>query len=85
MQSLTTKFIPCTNTKGSRIQVKASRGTKYYSYNHALNAEQNHYQAAIQCAKDWDWVKDGDQIVFGGYDKGYHAVIVAGYNSVIIT
>lgn len=84
MQSLTTKFLGATNTKGSRIQVKAERGTKYYSYNHVLNSEQNHMQAALACAKEWEWVKEGDKLVFGGYDKGYHAVIVCDYATLTV-
>ena len=45
MQAITTKFVPATNTKGSRVQVKSWMGTTYFNWDHALNSDQNHIGA----------------------------------------
>ena len=53
-QSITTKFIPCTNTKPSRIKATCERGSIIVSYEHALNADENHINACKQLLAKFD-------------------------------
>ena len=73
MQTISTRYCGCTNTKGSRIVAKASGGKKItLSYNHALNSEGNHMAAAHELMKRLGWsgrmiggdTKDGMSFVF---------------------
>ena len=68
MQAIITKYIPCTNTKGSRIQAKCEAKTIYFSYDHALNAEGNHIAAAKELIKKLGW---NGEWVNGGTATGY--------------
>lgn len=45
MQAITTKFLPCTNYKGSRVKASCERGSLTISWDHGLNAEDNHIKA----------------------------------------
>lgn len=54
-QAIETKFHGPTNSSGSRIVAKAWAGSKKVHYNHALNADQNHLQAAKALADKMDW------------------------------
>lgn len=45
-RAIITKYMPATNNKGSRIQVKSWLGTKYYPYEHA--AQNAHAHACVQ-------------------------------------
>ena len=68
MQAIITKYIPCTNTRGSRIQAKCEAKTIYFSYDHSLNVENNHIAAAKELIKKLDW---GGEWVSGGTATGY--------------
>lgn len=46
MQTITTKFIGPTNTKGSRVKATCWLGSVTVGWDHALNTEQNHEEAA---------------------------------------
>lgn len=48
MQTITTAFAGPTNTKGSRVMVKSWLKNKAFSWDHALNSEENHKAAAQQ-------------------------------------
>lgn len=52
---LTTYFGPG-NTRGSRVQAKADAGTRYYGWDYAANAEDNHRAAALAFAADMGWI-----------------------------
>jgi hypothetical protein len=54
-QAIETKFYGPTNSSGSRIVAKAWAGSKKTHYNHALNADQNHLQAAKALADKMGW------------------------------
>lgn len=54
-QAIETKFYGPTNSSGSRIVAKAWAGSVKVHYNHALNADQNHLQAAKALADKMDW------------------------------
>ena len=64
MQTITTKYLAATNTRGSRI--KATQSNDFYSetykpqsitmsYDYALNADQNHAKAAQLLATKLGW------------------------------
>lgn len=64
-QAITTKFIPATNTLGSRIKATASGGTSVtLGYEHALSSTQNHLEAAKTLADRMGWA---GQWHSGGY------------------
>lgn len=46
MQAITTKYIPCTNTKGSRIKATCERGSITIPHPHELSGEAAH-EAAV--------------------------------------
>ena len=48
MQAITTTYAGPTNTKGSRVMVKSWLKNKAFSWDHALNSEENHRAAAQQ-------------------------------------
>jgi hypothetical protein len=54
-QAITTKFIPVTNTKGSRVSAKCEAGRIILSWDHALNSEDNHKAAAMALIKKLGW------------------------------
>jgi hypothetical protein len=54
-QAIETKFHGPTNSSGSRISAKAWVGSKRVHYNHALNADQNHLEAAKALAEKMEW------------------------------
>ena len=68
MQAIITKYIPCTNTRGSRIQAKCEAKTIYFSYDHSLSVENNHIAAAKELIKKLNW---GGEWVNGGTATGY--------------
>lgn len=47
MQAIITKFLPATNTKGSRYKASAQWGSLIVSADHELNPEQNHLAACL--------------------------------------
>lgn len=59
-QAIQTKYVNPTCTKGARIQAKAYAGSKFYSWDHSLNIDENHYCAALKFAqlKGWSNAKD---------------------------
>jgi hypothetical protein len=46
MQAITTKYLPVTNFKPSRIKAKCERGSIIVSFDHGLNIAENHKAAA---------------------------------------
>ena len=73
MQTITTKFIGPTNTKGSRIMVKSWLKNKSFGWDHALNSEANHKAAAQQLVD----VLNADR-VSKGYGDFQWTIIAAG-------
>jgi hypothetical protein len=54
-QAIETKFLPPTNHRGARIRVRAQAGFREYPWNHALDSEANHLEAAKRFAKEKGW------------------------------
>ena len=73
MQSITTKYSPATNTRGSRIIATSTDGIRVMaSYSYDLNGAAVHWEAANKLAKKLGWkgtmqagaVKNGYVFVF---------------------
>lgn len=77
-QAIETRYLGPTNTRGSRISVRAQVGRKIYSWKHNLNVQQNHLFAAQQFAKEHGWLCRGTKLVGGELAdaRGFAFVIV---------
>ncbi len=65
MKAITTKYAGATNTRGSRIIVKAEGGpSKSYAWDNALNIDENHIQAAKQYRDAWNWTGEMVRVSF---------------------
>lgn len=77
-QAIVTKYIPATNTKGSRVKATSWAGSVTVNYEHGLNADQNHLAAAKSLAEKFGWKGS-----FVGGDnpdaRGYTFVLVQDY------
>jgi hypothetical protein len=75
MIAIFTKYIPCTNTRGSRIKAYTDNGEHSFSvtipYPHEHSYELCHFQAvkALVEKHGLDW--DLSNMRHGGYSKGY--------------
>jgi hypothetical protein len=67
MQAITTKFLPPTNVRGSRVKATAQAGSVTLHWDHALNPEGNHRAAAMAFVRKFKW--DGEWIG-GGLHNG---------------
>lgn len=75
MKTISTKFLPATNYRGSRIKAADGDNSITLSYDHAANAEANHAAAALALCRKLNWegamqggsTKDG--MVFCFLDK----------------
>lgn len=54
-QAIVTKYHGPTNLRGSRIVARSQAGAKIVSYDHSLNAEDNHKAAAKALATKLGW------------------------------
>ena len=54
-QAIETKYYGPTNHRGSRIRAAAQCGKVWVSYDHGLNAQQNHAAAAKAFLLKWAW------------------------------
>jgi len=74
-QAITTKFIPPTGTKGSRIYASAAAGTGYFGWDHSQDAHENHLRAATRLANRLNWL-DTDRLVGGVLKDGRHCWVL---------
>ena len=75
MQAIVTEYRGPTNTRGSRIIVRAEAGRMTIPWDHALNPDENHRRAVETFARNWSW--DG-RWVCGHVWRGVVAVCVGG-------
>ena len=54
-QAITTKYLPATNMRGSRIKASAAAGSVTLHYDSGLNSEENHATAAQALINKMDW------------------------------
>jgi len=73
MQAIVTKFLPCTNYRGSRIKAVCEAGQLTLEWDHALNVEENHHAAAaaLQARLGWTGGHYGELISAGLPGRGY--------------
>lgn len=76
-QAIETKYLPATNTRGSRIKATAWVGSITVPYDYGLNADDNHKAAADALIAKYQWQGTFAQ---GGNAKGdgYYFVNVEG-------
>jgi hypothetical protein len=55
MQAITTKFIPATNTRGSRVKASAQTGSITLDWDYRLGTEDNHKAAALALVNKFSW------------------------------
>lgn len=60
MQSIQTKFIGPTNTKGSRVRATCWLGGVTLGWNHALNQKENHLEALQAMCDKMNDSREGD-------------------------
>jgi hypothetical protein len=53
MQTIRTRYHSASNVKGSRFSAQCEAGRIYVPYNHALNLDENHMEAARQLIAPW--------------------------------
>ena len=88
MQAITTKYLPATKVRGSRIKAICERGSITISYPHELSGEAVHVAAADALVAKFvreDWAQYGDERnpwegnrVCGGMVCGGYAHVFAG-------
>lgn len=79
MQAIPIKYVGPTNTKGSRMVASAQAGRKSFSYDYALNIEENAIKAAKLYAESKGWK---GQMAIGQDSKGdWQAVFIEELNS----
>lgn len=76
MQAITTRYLPPTNTLGSRIVAQADAGRKVYHWDYQKDASENHRNAAILFAKNMGWL-ERSSLVSGTnhHQEGVHVLI----------
>lgn len=55
LSAITTKTLPATNTRGTRVKAAAGGVSLIKSWEHALSAEQNHHAAARELWASLGW------------------------------
>lgn len=55
VQAITTKFLPGTEWRGSRVKATAAAGSVILNWEHGLNIERNHAAAAKALAEKFGW------------------------------
>jgi hypothetical protein len=54
-QAISTKYFGPSNVNGSRVKAQAAAGSITLHWDHSLNPEQNHVQAALALAEKLKW------------------------------
>ena len=70
MQVITTKFLPPTNHKGSRIKAMAEAGSVTVSKDHSLSEKEAHAAAALQLMEKYEWF---GELIGGVTHRGEYA------------
>lgn len=83
MQSITTKYLPATDTKGSRIKATASGGggSVTVGYRDELNTDQNHVEAAKALCSKMGW---HGKLAYGSAPCGWGIVFVFLHEHLIV-
>ena len=69
MQTIQTKFLGATNTRGARIKATTSEGkSAFVDYSHELSGEAVHFEAVKKLCKKLNWKGD---FIAGATKSGY--------------
>jgi hypothetical protein len=69
MKAIFTRYIPATNTKGSRIKAyDGENNQKTIAYDYSLSTEDFHAKAAIELSKKMNWK---GELISGSFNNGY--------------
>lgn len=66
MQAIQTKFLPCTDARGSRVKAWVEAGSVTIGWDHALNVEENHKAAAERLRQKLGWDTPNYGNIIGG-------------------
>lgn len=55
MQAIETRYLPCTNSRGSRVKALCDAGTVTVPWDHALDCDGNHDAAARALVSKLGW------------------------------
>ncbi|WP_449102355.1 hypothetical protein [Pseudomonas extremaustralis] len=80
MQAITIKYLPATDTKGSRWKASAAAGSITVPYDHELNVEGNVKAAVRALVKKLDWNR-ADVWYVGGTANGHWVGVCASHSS----
>lgn len=70
MQAISTKYLPATNTRGSRVKASSASGLSVtVPYPHELSGMACHWEAAKALVAKLGW--EADEFVGGGTPTGY--------------
>ena len=70
--AIQTKYLPPTNTRGSRYKAFTESGRHItIQPSDSLSSEQNHRAAALALCAKMAWDADGDDLIEGGTKEGY--------------
>jgi hypothetical protein len=72
MVIIKTKYLPATNTQGSRIKATADGMSASIAYPYSMDTAEAHYSAVIELNNkhELDW--DIDNMGYGSDDSGYY-------------
>jgi hypothetical protein len=70
-QAITTKYLGPTNHRGARVVAKSQAGRMTIHWDHALDAVDNHRNAARALAEHYGWTDHGKWVAGASYDTGY--------------
>ena len=71
MLAVTTKYIPATNTRGSRIKAEADKFTVTIPYPHDLNGHEVHFRAVAALIEKHKLNWDIRNMRYGATTNGY--------------
>jgi hypothetical protein len=73
MQAIQTHYLPPTNTRCSRIKAFCQAGSIIVSWDHALDADENHRAAMLALVRKLGWPWDCSEIATGVLQNGGYA------------
>lgn len=81
MAIIKTKYLPCTDTRGSRIKATCQAGSVSIPYDHSLSGADLHWEAvkALLAKLSLDW---GDEFTIGSDNNGYYFIPTRGGNNI---
>ena len=75
MKAIITKYLPCTNYKGSRIKATDTRKNHVtIPYPYELNTDEAHLKAALALCKKIGW---STNLIGGGLENGNYVFVFA--------